>query len=400
MKTARKGIYDLGGGPEELPYLSDEAPHQGVAGQEDYEVLLVGDGSENFEKIGYILQGEGGYQVTLAPDAQTAIDALDTEDFDLVITRLARGQLEGLAVLKKAKQASPNTAAIILTSGKEADLPLEAYRIEVDDYIFLPCSVTELCRRVSLSLRGTTVRAKKSESRSGTINERVLNDLRMMFHDVRSCLVSMEATLRLVSRGKYGKMDDGVAERLGDISHKVAKLIGISEDFLGKTFLAESDFEIEPEMLDLRRDIINQVLEELYGDINDRQVIINNRSTLKTGRIPIRGSKFWLKSVFRNLLDNAIKYSGKGGTIEIGLEDQESCWRLNVFNSGPPISEEGRGRLFTKFGRMGNAAEKEKNGGLGLGLYLVQDIIKKHGGDMWYEAEESGSNFVFTLPRC
>jgi signal transduction histidine kinase len=72
---------------------------------------------------------------------------------------------------------------------------------------------------------------------------------------------------------------------------------------------------------------------------------------------------------------------------------------LNVFNSGKPIPEDHRDKLFTKFMRFGNNGNG--NGildGMWLGLYLIKTIIQKHGGDIWYEAKENGSNFVFTLP--
>jgi signal transduction histidine kinase len=56
--------------------------------------------------------------------------------------------------------------------------------------------------------------------------------------------------------------------------------------------------------------------------------------------ICIRASGIWLKMVFRNLLRNAVKYGHKEGMIAIGFEDQGSCYRLNVYNSGKPIPEE------------------------------------------------------------
>jgi signal transduction histidine kinase len=68
-----------------------------------------------------------------------------------------------------------------------------------------------------------------------------------------------------------------------------------------------------------------------------------------------------------------------------------------VYNSGEPIPEQYRSKLFTKFSRI----KKDNNGtthGTGLVLYLVKEIIQKHGGNIWYEAKESGSNFLFTFP--
>jgi signal transduction histidine kinase len=238
------------------------------------------------------------------------------------------------------------------------------------------------------------------ESQRPNLDERVLNMVRIMSHDIRGSLVSMSATLKLLSRGYYGKMDEGVANNLKDLLSKTIGLIGITEEYLGRTFSVNDDLETLGETLDLRQDIINPVLEELSGEIKDRHILIDNYlSPISTHQIPIKGSKFWLKIVFRNLLKNAIKYGVKGGTIAIGFENQSSCWRLNVFNSGKPIPEEYRDKLFTKFLRFENNDNgNEVVDGMGLGLYLIKTIAQKHGGDVWYEAKENGSNFVFTLP--
>jgi signal transduction histidine kinase len=210
----------------------------------------------------------------------------------------------------------------------------------------------------------------------------------------------MSATLKLLSRGYYGKMDEGVANHLKELLSKTICLIGTTEESLGRTFSIHDDLETLAETWDLRQDIINPILEELSGEIKDRHILIDNcLSAISTHQIPIKGSKIWLKIVFRNLLKNAIKYGVKGGMIAIGFENQGSYWRLNVFNSGKPIPEEYRDKLFTKFLRFEN--NSNVNGisdGMGLGLYLTKTIVQKHGGDIWYEAKENGSNFVLSLP--
>jgi signal transduction histidine kinase len=239
------------------------------------------------------------------------------------------------------------------------------------------------------------------ESQKPNLDEKVLNMVRIMSHDIRGSLVSMSATLKLLTRGYYGKMDEGVANNLKDLLSKTVGLIGITEEYLGRTFLLNDDLETEGETLDLGQDIINPVLEELAGEIKDRNILIDNcLSEISSNQILIKENRIWLKIVFRNLLKNAIKYGDKKGPIVIGVEECGSSYRLNVHNSGKPIPEEYRDKLFTKFGRFGNNGNGNEMGdGMGLGLYLIKTIVQKHGGDIWYEAKEDGSNFIFTLPR-
>jgi signal transduction histidine kinase len=235
-------------------------------------------------------------------------------------------------------------------------------------------------------------------SQGPTHNEKVQILERIISHDIRGSLVSMVATLKLLSRGYYGKMDESVANRLNELISKAIGLIGITEEYLDRTFSVSDGLDVEGEVVDIAKDIISPVLEELSGEINDHQILLDNRmEILSANKIVLKGGKVWLKSVFRNLLKKAIRYGDKGGRIVLDCENDGSYCRLNVFNSGKPIPEEWHDKLFTGFVRVGN----NNNGGtpgMGLGLYLVKKIMQEHGGEIGYEAREDGSNFVFTLP--
>jgi signal transduction histidine kinase len=148
------------------------------------------------------------------------------------------------------------------------------------------------------------------------------------------------------------------------------------------------------------KDLLIPVLKELSSELKGHHLMIDQRLHAMSNKpVSIRTNRIWLKMVFRNLLNNAVKYGDKEGMITIGFEDQGSCYRLNVYNSGKPIPEEYRERLFARW--MGNGNDqngKEAADGTGLGLYLVNKVVQKLGGEIWYEARENGSNFIFTLP--
>jgi len=228
----------------------------------------------------------------------------------------------------------------------------------------------------------------------------ILNMLRIMSHDIRSSLLSVSATLKLLTRGYYGKMDEAVANILKELLSKTISLVGTTEEYLGRTFCVEGDLESKDEVLNLIKDVISPVLDELSAELKEHPIwmdycpdAVSNKGT------PIRASRIGLKAVFRNLLGNAIKHGGKGCTITLGFEDHRGSYRLNVYNSGKPVPEEYRDKLFSKFMRYGNnGIGNESTHGMGLGLYLTKKIIEKHGGAIWYEAQENGSNFIFTLP--
>jgi signal transduction histidine kinase len=237
-----------------------------------------------------------------------------------------------------------------------------------------------------------------AESSVGLVDEQLLNMLKIVSHDLRGPLISILATLRLLTRGYYGKTDENVKIKLEELFGKVKGVIGMTEEYLGRAFSVNEDLEIEREILDLTQDIINPVLEELSPEIQEHHIRINNRlDAVCTHPIHVNGNKVWLRAVFRNLLKNAIHYGDWGGMISFGFEDRVSVYHLNVYNRGEPIPEERRNKLFVKFSHIRNN-DNEKSNGMGLGLYLVKKIIQKHGGDIWYEPKEHGSNFVITIP--
>src|SRR4030043_940780 len=193
------------------------------------------------------------------------------------------------------------------------------------------------------------------ESCDLTLNTKMLNMGRAMSHDVRGSLLSISATLKLLSRGYYGKMDEAVVHRVKELFSKTSGLIGITEEYLGRSFSVNDDLDAEVESLDLMKDILIPVLKELSPELKGHHLLIDHRLHAMSNKlIPINKNRIWLKMVFRNLLKNAIRYGDKEGMIALGFEDQGSSYQLNVCNSGKPIPEEYREKLFKKSMSKGN----------------------------------------------
>lgn len=237
----------------------------------------------------------------------------------------------------------------------------------------------------------------KSNREIKKLNEEILNMLKIMSHDIRSPLLSMFATLKLLQRGNYGSMDESVSNTVKDLTVRVQKILGIADDCLGKAHAVDNQFKLNKDEIDLRQEVIDPVLEELSSEIANKRIFIDNRlGSIPTGSITVNASKMWLKSVYRNLFKNAIKYGGDGITIAYGYEDHGGYYKLFVYNNGPAIPIEKRDTLFTKFCRVDKGSTQD---GVGMGLFLTKEIINQHGGDIWYEEDYNGSVFVFTLPK-
>jgi len=362
-----------------------------------YEILLAlaEEDLHSIMAIHSALENKG-YRITTEARSGFNTERIPINGFDLVITDL-------LAVLEKAKELNPKIMAILVLATSSRSIPtVHAIQSSADDYLFKPFGLAELEMRVSHCIEKLEAHQKnpQPESCDLTLNTKILNMVKAMSHDVRGSLLSISSTLKLLSRGHYGKMDEGAVNRIKELFSKTSGLIGITEEYLSRSFSVNDDLDTEVESLDLMKDILIPVLKELSPELKGHHLLIDHRLHAMSNKlIPIRTNRIWLKMVFRNLLKNAIRYGDKEGMIALGFEDKGSSYQLNVYNSGKPIPEEYREKLFTKFMGVRNCENgKEGAAGTGLGLFLIKKVIQKLGGEIWYEAKENGSNFAFTLP--
>jgi DNA-binding NtrC family response regulator len=113
-----------------------------------YSILLVDDDPAILEGTGQYLE-EIGYDIKLAESGEKAIEMLQADPSDLVITDLVMEKVDGIQVLKTAKQLWPEMMGIVLTGFGDMTTAIEALRLGIDDYLLKPCSPEELELRVS-----------------------------------------------------------------------------------------------------------------------------------------------------------------------------------------------------------------------------------------------------------
>ena len=114
---------------------------------------------------------------------------------------------------------------------------------------------------------------------------------------------------------------------------------------------------------------------------------------------PVAGDKGRLLQVFDSLLDNAIKFSPRGGKIVVAVEEAGTMVRAFVSDQGIGIPGDQQERIFERFYQVDGSARR-RFGGAGLGLTISKRIVEAHGGKIWVESEpEKGSIFYFAIPK-
>ena len=126
---------------------------------ENHEILLVDDDPFILQSIGPALEKDG-YTVATAESGEKAIEMISERDFDLVLTDLVMDPIDGIGVLKKAKEINPETIVIILTGFGDLMSSIDALRLDADDYLLKPCEPEELSFRISSCLEKLELKRK------------------------------------------------------------------------------------------------------------------------------------------------------------------------------------------------------------------------------------------------
>ena len=224
-----------------------------------------------------------------------------------------------------------------------------------------------------------------------------MTKLSLLFHDLRSGLVSLQAALKLARRRAQGQLDADVDQLLEDAGKKADWLLSLMEGFLRQVFLCQES-GAEPDICHIREDVVAPVLDELWNDLQKHGVAFENHLDFLPSHLgTVKGDKAALRSVFRNLINNAIQYGGKGCSLKIDYDQADPYFHLQVFNSGPVPPQKTRRTLSAS---LPPGKDKGNGGarGLGVGLRLSREILRSYGGDIRYEPQPGGAKVQVVLP--
>lgn len=175
------------------------------------------------------------------------------------------------------------------------------------------------------------------------------------------------------------------------INIQTEKLTKLIEDLLELLRLQAAQLRMENKRFSFD-DLVDEALESIQ--MTTAHEIVKKGRTGKS----VRGDRERISQVITNLLSNAIKYSPKADKVIVSIKVVGDTVQLSVQDFGIGIPKEYHDRIFERFFRVTGPNEKTYPG-MGIGLFLCQEIITRHGGEIWMESEKGkGSTFSFTLP--
>ena len=184
--------------------------------------------------------------------------------------------------------------------------------------------------------------------------------------------------------------DDPKDEYLEIIKYELNKLEFLIQNLVKSSRLESDIISLQKHQANLK-DIVEDVLREFKVILDEKCISIN----LKNEDLIFNLDERWLKEAIHNLVDNAIKYSPNGSTINISVYKSYLNYNLDIENECKDLSEETLQKIFERFYRGKNSVSKD---GLGLGLYIAREIIEKHGGNIKASLDENRIKFSVDFP--
>src|SRR6266850_1165473 len=223
--------------------------------------------------------------------------------------------------------------------------------------------------------------------------EELKNDLvATVAHEFRTPLTSLRMAVHLCTEQVAGPLTDKQAELLHSAREDCDRLQGMVDDLLDLSRVESGKVELYPLPIEVRR-LITGAIDEFRPDADIKG--INLRAPSSLPQVSVLADHERIGHVFSNLVGNAVRYTPKGGSIELGAASIDGFVRFTVSDTGTGILKEYQDRIFEKFFQVPGAGPK----GTGLGLYIAKEIVSAHGGEIGVESETGrGSTFWFTLP--
>lgn len=208
-------------------------------------------------------------------------------------------------------------------------------------------------------------------------------------HEFKTPIVSIAGFAKLLKRGNL--TDEQKKEYIDIIEEESVRLATMATNVLNLT-----KFENQTILTDVSTFNLSEQLRSSILSLEGKWAKKNIDFSLDFGEYMISGNKDMLKHVWLNLIDNAIKFSDEGGTVEISIKDSGRFYAVSVLNRGCEITPEQQKKIFNKFYQADESHAAEGNG---IGLALVKGITHLHKGEVSVRCESGATTFTVELPK-
>lgn len=365
-------------------------------------ILIVDDTPENLISLKNVLE-KHGFEVDTAASGEEALKKVLKNSYVLIILDVQMPEMDGFEVAEaisgysKAKE----TAIIFLSAiNTEFRFIAKGYSSGGLDYITKPVDINILLLKIKTFYRIYEQSRKLSEIQKALLEEIEFRKeaehkkdefISIASHELKTPLTSVKGYIQLLERGLNKGDIDLVKSHLSKAQNQLEKLNGLITDLLDISKIESGKLKFNKEYFD-----VNQLLEniiEVIHQSNPEFTIVKKGQT----NVQIFADEMRIEQVIVNFLTNAIKYSPHSHKVVLNTDIKNNRLYIGVKDYGIGMEPEQAKLVFDKFYRVEETSQRFP--GLGIGLYISSEIIKRHGGEIGVNSiYGEGSEFYFTIP--
>jgi signal transduction histidine kinase/predicted metal-dependent phosphoesterase TrpH len=365
-------------------------------GSEKGKILVADDERDLVAMLAYNLKKKG-YQILTAYNGFEAWEKTESEKPDLLILDLMMPELDGWELCRLVRRSQTkeinDMGILMLTARAMPEDRIYGLEIGADDYLTKPFSLNELILRVEkLAEKRKSVYQLKEEMESlHSSIQRKETDLKKVVHDLKNPLLCMGASAKRMLRRSQNEEESKILRNIYDSSIRLSQWIDDS-------LLSSGNLRTEMKEVKIQS-MVQQVIESLIESSREKNVEIFFETSPSIP--PVNCQEQLLLRAIENLLGNALKYTPRGGKIDVTVTSYTQ-WKdggiveISIKDTGIGIYEEDIEKIFEPFYRGKNTSTES---GAGLGLSLVKEVVDSHGGRILVQSEPGkGSIFSILLP--
>jgi two-component system, sensor histidine kinase and response regulator len=364
-------------------------------------ILLIEDDEDDYILLQKVLAKIPNqfYELLWERTYESGLNSMLEHEHDLCLMDYRLGANNGIELLREVRRQGYASPIVLLTGAGGDEIDIQALQAGADDYIVKEQLQGELLHRI---IRYAIERKKAEREREKLLSEQIATReleqrrnefIGMVVHELKTPLTSLKGYAQLLQRRFANSAgDEQAAQIAARMDTQIKKLTDLVDDFLDVTRIAGGKLQFRADYF-VFDTLVEEIVQELQL-LNLRHKICLEGKTDKT----IWGDRLRIGQVITNLLSNAMKYAYSSECIVVKTRADEDAVTLGVQDFGPGIPQALQARVFDPFYRI-EQNEQRATPGLGLGLHIAAEIIRRQHGRIWVESEEGkGATFYFTLP--
>lgn len=377
----------------------------------EYKILVVDDVQSNVLLLKALL-GREGFGIVIAMNGTEALQKVKSEHPDLILLDVMMPDMDGFEVAGhlKLEPEQAEIPIIFLTALNDSASVVKGFQLGANDFISKPFRREELLIWVEHQLSLVDARRiilRQTEELRKTIAGRD-KLYSVIAHDLRSPMASIKMLCNTIMMSIDRQTVPADVFEMLEMTNKTAEeVFSLLDNLLKWTKSQLGKLSNVPQSIDMVG-LVNGVIEVFKPIAGSKSISLKLDSAVESVHVTVDIEM--IKSVVRNLISNAIKFSHKDTAVVVHVRVQEVADEnrteagndkevlVTVSDSGCGIKKEDQEKLLneaTHFTTFGTDSEE----GSGLGLLLCKDFVSKNHGRLWFTSEEGvGSNFNFTIP--